>query len=260
MSLHQNAFPAAPSREVDGIAIRALAILASSRHPTTNPASQPSPIISSRLSARLYEAVTSPDREDATHVIDRILRTGVGISDIISNVVPAVANHLGQAWVDDTASFGAVTIGCARLQTIVHQLDQRGHDPLIIPKAETHTCLIVVPEGAQHTLGAVVLASELRHAGQRVQLSLNTSADMLGQMTKSKRYDAIMMSAALGQDVSQLRSMVKAAQGRLRPPQVMIGGGLLSQQSDLKSATNADVITNDWQNALKLIKKGCPAG
>ena len=253
-------FSARPSNEVDSVAVRALSLLAANTGSNAPSSSfkklADHPEHTKHLTKRLLTAACSSDRQHILDVIKELQIADASVSDIISVLVPNVARKLGQDWINDTVSFGGVTIGCARLQACVHHLERGfAERPL---KENTHqtTCLVVVPEGEQHTLGAVVLAAELRQAGPHAQLALDVSAAKMAQLVQTEDYDVVMISAALGQNVESLRNLVSAARKKDSTTKVIIGGSLLTQEKNLKKATGADNVTSAWKTALKLGSQG----
>ncbi len=251
-------FSARPSNEVDSVAARALTLLAAN----TGNSARSSPFKSlvayperaKPLIQRLYDASCSPNRQHAISVMKELQESEASVSDIISVLVPGVARKLGEDWVDDKASFGAVTIGCARLQACVHHLERSFAERPLKNCAHQTNCLVAVPEGAQHTLGAVVLAAELRQAGPHAQLALDVSASKMARLVRSEHYDVIMISAAIGQDIDALRALVSAARLKGSRSKIIVGGGLVAgeimSENKLTKAIGADLATCDWRQIL----------
>lgn len=127
---------------------------------------------------------------------------------------------------DDNASFGTVTIGCARLQAGVHHLERSFAERPLKESPLQNSCLVVAPKNAQHTLGAVVLAAQLRQAGSHVHVALDVSENMMSQLVNADRYDAVMISASLGQDLNDLRSLIRASRQPKTDPKLIIGGSI----------------------------------
>ena len=82
-----------------------------------------------------------------------------GFSDFIlfSEIIPAAVRQLGLAWEDDDLSFFAMTLGASRLQIAVHGLSEREVPEGMNYLSKELSLLIIVPEGTQHTLGAIIL-------------------------------------------------------------------------------------------------------
>ena len=257
----QNAFSLRPSEEVELIASRALAVLAATQRENSITSSDIiAPRDSAPLVARLYEAAISESRDALGVVVADILRAGASIQQMTSQLVPAVARQLGIDWENDTASFGKVTIGCARLQSTVRQLEGYATRNSMTHQAQRLNCLVVVPEAAQHTLGAVVLATQLRQAGSHVQLSVGSSTAEMTRLARATPYQTIMISASLGQDLQAVRTLVEALRDAAPTSQLVIGGGLLEQHVDLERKLGVDLVTNNWKEALLLSGQGVSSG
>lgn len=262
MSQHQQAFLADSLSEVDRVAHRALTILASSRAAENNRSaentSQTTRLVEPEskqvgaLMDRLYCASIAPDQTLMSCVMREMQRSGMSNQTIIGASVPLIARQLGEAWLSDSLSFGAVTIGCARLQTLVHDLaDDKYQSHLVSDKVQKN-CLVVVPDGTQHTLGAIVLANQMRHSGARVKLALGVSHSAMSSLALSQYFDAIMISATQSESLENLHGLVRNARQNDAKSKIFIGGGLVDHSVDLVARTGTDYVTNDWKEALTL--------
>ena len=259
--LHQNAFPSNRSVEVDTIAKRALALLAATQRESSITSSDIMALPDSApLVARLYEAATSNSRDALDAVVKDVLKAGISVQHITSLLVPAVARQLGKDWENDTASFGMVTIACARLQAAVRRLEGYATQNSMTQQAQLLNCLVVVPEGAQHTLGAVVLATQLRQAGSHVQLAVGSSTKEMTRLARTTSYDIAMISASIGQDLHALRALVDALREAASATRIVVGGALLEHHADLERKVGADLVTNNWKEALLLSMEGVSLG
>lgn len=252
MFQNQQDFLTNMSCEIDRVALHALTVLISARCkavPVTGPASAAAPALClDEMNRRLYDAAISPDRNLVWATVRDMQGAGLCNKVIKSAFVPHVARQLGADWVADKASFAAVTIGCARLQAIVGRLED--DPPPVLHAGPYPSCLVVVPEGEQHTLGAVVLADQLRHRGAGPQLILGISVSGLAQCVRSRPFDMVMISASQGRPPADLRALVDSSRLQTHSPKVIIGGGILDQDVDLKAATGADFLSGDVHEVL----------
>ena len=189
-----------------------------------------------------------------------ILKAGASVQRMTSQLVPDVARQLGKDWENDAASFGKVTIGCARLQSAVRQLEGYATQNSMTHQAQQMNCLVVVPEGAQHTLGAVVLATQLRQAGAYVQLAVGATTLEMTRLARATPYDLAMISASVGQDLPALRVLAEALREAAPATRIVVGGGLLEHHADLAPKVAADLVTNNWKAALLLRTQGVSPG
>lgn len=258
---HQNASPSGSSRQVNKVAKRALAYLAATQRESMIASSDISASPEAApLVARLYAATTSQNKDALGRAVAEILKAGVSVQEMTAHLLPAVASQLGQDWESDTVSISIVTIGCARLQTEVRQLEAYATHNSITQHAQRMKCLVVVPEGAQHTLGAVVLATELRQAGSYVQLSVGGNTEEMVRLAGATPYDVIMISAAVGQELAPLRALVAALRPACPASKIVLGGGLLGQHATLATLVRVDIVTNNWKEALLLSAQGVSHG
>lgn len=255
--LHQNEFPSDPSVEVDKIAKRALTLLArTGLQDIVIRSEKPTVLDAGPLVERLYQAAVSQSRDALGVAVKETLSDGASMQEMTSLLVPRVVYRLGKEWEEDTTSFGVVTIACARLQAAVRQLESYAVQNSMTFYAQRLNCLVVVPVGAQHTLGAVILSTQLRQAGSHVQLAVGSSMDEMSQLARAAAYDTVMISASIGQDVPALRALVEALRSAAKDAKIIIGGGVLEQHTDLARLTGADFVTNNWKEALNLSTQG----
>ena len=121
------------------------------------------------LVERFIAAVCSTDPEAFEILKPELRRARVSATAVADLYIPEVARRLGAAWEADCLSFAAVTMGVARLQAILREIgacwsaDRGGvvDGPMV---------LLVLPQGEQHTLGAMVLAGRLRRMGISVAM------------------------------------------------------------------------------------------
>ncbi|MEO1679013.1 MAG: hypothetical protein AAFU80_12735 [Pseudomonadota bacterium] len=170
---------------------------------------------------------------------------------IVDTHIPAVARALGQAWVDSQLSFAEVTIGAARLQSVLRNLE--GGQPEAQFDADAPEVLIVVPEASQHTLGAMVAMSLFRREGALARLALGQAARSVGQMVRMHHFDMVAVSAAGPEKLDFLANLVNSVRSGLAPsPPIVVGGAILSVVPDVASRVGADFATSDPKEALEL--------
>lgn len=256
MSQHQQAFLADATTEVSRIARHALSVLADgknalSEHPQSACAHGKSLSFKAQTQY-LYAAAIAADPVQLGLTVQSLRHSGMKVSEILYDAIPAIARQLGDAWLSDSVSFTTVTIGCARLQSLLMQLNSAPAQTRSSTQKNRQSCLIIVPEGAQHTLGALVLSKQMRDAGTHVKLELDAAPAQISNVSRSQTFDAILISASKSESTETLREMVSATRHKAGQSKVIIGGGILEQNHDLVMATGTDYVTNDWQYALKL--------
>ena len=201
--------------------------------------------------AALARALASPDPADFQAMRADLRRARIGEIDLVDTYFPAVARYLGCAWVEDRAPFTEVTLGVARMQSILRQV---GRDWASNTAAGPDSCtvLMVLPEGEQHSFGAVVLTGQLRRQGVSVRLEIGTPPARLRALVQRHSFDCAMVSIGCEEKLEAGRRIVKALKdgsgGQLR---VAVGGAALDRPVDVRLRTGADLVTNDPQLALQ---------
>jgi methanogenic corrinoid protein MtbC1 len=238
-----------PGDGVDQLAVKALTLVAHRQRRAGRG-------IVEHHAAQLQDAVAHGGSGAGLAVIRRMVEGGIAPEEIADLYIPAVARRLGDQWCADEIGFATVTIGVARLQGLLRDIEdmtglQRAAEP------EGASLLIVVSAGSYHTLGAMVLTGQLRRRGHAVRLMLGAEAEAVSSAVRQARFDLVLISAAEGMNIDHLRALVgsvKSATGA--PPPVVIGGTVLEHAkengADILILTGADHATSDPNEALRL--------
>ena len=245
---HQHAFMADDICEITLVARRALSALVAKDgiliHASDTQARGP-------LTQPLFDAAVHVDPRVLTDLLATLQASGHSGTKIAFDVLPDVARQLGTAWEDDTISFTDVTVGCARLQRALHHLtDDTHHTPLAT--GDQRDCLVIVPKGAQHTFGAMILAKQLRYAGMRVTIDLEASPDTLSALAKSQSFHNVFMSASLSETSDTLCELTRTIHAQWPDSKVILGGTYLHRDDSNMAAVGADHVTQNLQDALGL--------
>lgn len=202
------------------------------------------------LVERLLLAVTATGSEGLEQLKPELRRARVSAASLADLYIPEVARRLGRAWETDCLSFASVTMGVARLQAILREIgtgwsaDRQG-------AADGPTLLLILPQGEQHTLGAMVLAGKLRRMGISVSMRIAPVVTELGHFVAERAFDGALVSIACNDRLETCGKLVKtlkeSSRGELR---VVVGGAILGANDDVKRATGADLVTNDIFDAL----------
>jgi len=199
---------------------------------------------------RLYEATTDLDHGACQRVVQEALDAGVSAEDIADKHIPEVARWLGDDWCSDETSFAHVTIGVARLRSALRLLGPAWVSDAYA-EADTPTVLLIVAEGAQHTLGATIVAGQLRRMGLSVRLCIGNSLSELRSLSNGANFDAVLISASFGESLESLRLIVEIAKktGPQERP-VVLGGTIVADTRTVSKLTGADLVTADLKEAI----------
>lgn len=230
-----------------GLAVEVIQRLASMRRAGVGKLQQP-------LLDHLVSAVCTSDPEAVSRMLEMFRAARIGPEAITSDYIPAAARALGVAWEEDRLTFGVVTIGTARLQAMVRQLQHDHRADIADPSADS-AVLVLVPPGEQHTLGVVVAAAMLRRKGVSVSVQISPNVADMSNMLANRRFDAALVTLGSIDRVETCVKLVKTlkqiTKGALR---VAIGGAVVDIcRVDLTEA-GADLVTNDVETVISEFK------
>lgn len=238
-----------PGRSVDQLAARALRFVAH------RPGRESRGLIAQCVT-QLHRTVTEDGSAAALAAVRQMVKAGIRPEDIAERYIPAVAIRLGEQWCSDEMGFATVTIGVARLQGLLREIEEMMPPPRRDARAGA-SLLVLVAEGVDHTLGAMVLTGRLRRSGHAVRLILGAEPGVVRAALRETLFDAVLISAPRGTSAAMLRPLVDAARDAVpTAPPVVIGGSVLEQErdpgADILTLTGADHATCDPDEALRL--------
>ncbi len=162
---------------------------------------------------------------------------------IACSYVPEAARLLGDQWLADEISFVDVTVGTERLHGVVRQVDEILDETTL---AIGPSALILVAEAEQHTLGAFVLALQLRAAGFSATVRVAPVAAELTQVMAANRFDLALVSmgcsAALDSGIGLVRTLRLLSRGDIC---IFVGGAIPVSDERLLRETGADRALRD---------------
>jgi len=208
-----------------------------------------------RLPARsetdaLARAVAAADPGQFQALRDALRRRRVSEAELVDLYFPTVARKLGQDWADDTLGFAEVSIGLARMQAVLHDISRdwfsnHGAGP------DSATALLLLPEGEQHSFGALVLMGRLRRRGVSVLLQTGATPDLVQGLLRRRGFDCVLLSVACEEKLEQSARLIRAIRRTVgHPVRVVVGGAVLERCADVARLTGADLATSDADVAL----------
>lgn len=210
--------------------------------------------IDSNLYSKLREAALSSDPDACKREVSKALQSGTRPEDLADFYVPALARDMGDQWCVDQLSFAGVTIGVSRLQAMMRELGPSwASDNTTMPAS--NAVLLLVPREVYHTLGAIVLSSQLRRMGVSVKLILGCKPEDIALRLGRTRYQAVFISASCGETLESLRRIVHSIKTSAKTPlPVVIGGSILDVETteNVTALTGADYATRLPDEALRL--------
>jgi methylmalonyl-CoA mutase cobalamin-binding subunit len=199
----------------------------------------------------IARAVLQSFPDDMDQLRLELRRARISDIDLVDLYFPEVARYLGCAWADDTAPFTDVSIGVARMQGMLRDLGRSWTSNAMADHSGA-TVLVVLPEGEQHSFGAMLLTGQLRRQGISVRLEVGTSKEELFRLAQDRSFDCAMISVACEEGVPRCREAVAALrQGSRGQLWLVVGGSLPERTADLQARTGADMVTSDPLLALQ---------
>ncbi|MCU0907641.1 MAG: cobalamin-dependent protein [Rhodobacteraceae bacterium] len=202
---------------------------------------------------RLVEAAMDGAPAPMAALVEQMRMARVPSDTIVDLLIPAAMREVGGLWSEDRAGFAQVSVASARLQSLMRDLT-RAH--MTMPYASVgalpQAVLVVVPDGEQHTVGAMAVASLLGRAGFEPVLSLGEPRARLRARLQSERFAAVCLSLSRRETLETAGNLVKTIRRWCGDPvKVMIGGAALAAAGHVGVDTGADAITNDLPWALR---------
>lgn len=236
------------AEELDGFRVERLATKALAMINPANSPLSPSKIPVARI-RMLRDAVLSQDLGSCENCFEQLRDMGVSNAALVDHYIPATARLLGAEWVSDSLSFSNVSIGSARLQNALRLLDY-GSAPAPSSHETYGSAIIATLPGAQHTLGASVLAQQLRRSGVDVTLILDASFEKLGNSIKQQKPSALLFSASRHESLEFLGKKVRYAKSASAQMPVLVGGNILERGNDVRNTIKEASTTDSWKEAL----------
>lgn len=199
----------------------------------------------------ICDAFVHPDEKRRYAVVSKLIASGITSREIIEHYVPLAATRLGEGWVDDTLTFGQVSIGAARLQETVRALGERKQGvTATVPLG--HRVLIAIPAQEDHTLGAFIAAGQLRRHGHWVHMAIGQDEDEIAAAAETHGFGMIGLSGGGRKALEPIKRLVDKLR-RTRGPRapIVIGGNICNIGLDLCACTGADLATTSPRKALE---------
>lgn len=201
---------------------------------------------------QLVDAVRDLDARAVQATLGDLRRARVSDEVLVTQYIPEAARRLGEGWNNDSLSFLDVTLGTARLSDLVRDVGDTWHGD-DAPGRSDGAVLLLVPPGEQHTLGASVLACQLRLKGVTVNLQLAPSLTDLAALLAMRKFDGALVTVGSHEKVETCAVLVKTlhalSKGSLP---VAVGGAVVEEERDLLQNIGAELVSNDLDAALRL--------
>ena len=206
----------------------------------------------------LTAAAGSADSAVRRDYLRRMQECGASLDEIVDLYIPEAARRMGMDWADDVKSFAEVTIGSARLQAMVRELD-RSWQSEQAANSRAPSILMVVQEHDYHTLGTMVAACKFRRLGVSVHMLLGHPDKQVLAVVQAAKFDMVTVSLSSSDRIDDVRKLVKLLKysGKSVPP-IVVGGPVEVTAAEIRSFTGVEHVTSDCAQALNLCGLSVP--
>lgn len=179
----------------------------------------------------------------AAGLLDAMLALHLEPEMVACGYAADAARFLGEEWAQDRLSFVEVTVRTERLHGVVRKVDEMLGETA---RLKGPSALILVAEAEQHTLGAYVLALQLRLAGFSATVRIAPMAADLTMLMGASHFDLALVSvgctAGLGSGVALVRTLRLMSRGTMC---IFVGGAVPLTDEELLAETGADRVLRD---------------
>lgn len=204
-------------------------------------------VAADQLREMVQHVVLCSDDAPLKALID-IAKTRAPLGDlIVSDIIPTVANELGERWLNDTMSFVDVTIAATRLQDAVRLMS-----PAMPPALQQDAVAVIVPPWEQHTLAPAVLADRLRRSGIPTRTLSGLHPTEITSLLARVPVAAAFISAGSIHSLHRVPDLISAIRHAInRHMPIIVGGPALASEARPSQPLGADHISNDMSEALR---------
>lgn len=216
----------------------------------------------SELIAEVAQLVSRDDVGAAAARIGALRQSGLSIETVYLELLAPVARYLGELWEADIVDFTTVTLGCSRLQQLLHELSMS-----FLREAEQHEhrrrVLLVPVPGEQHTFGLYMVAEFFRRAGWDVWSGCMPTRE-LTELVRKESFSLVGFSLSGDRRLDALASSIRSVRRAScnRGIGVLVGGPVFVGHPELVSLVGADATALDGrqatlqaQNTLSLLSR-----
>jgi len=175
---------------------------------------------------------------------------GLGVEQVLIDLLAPAARHLGHLWCEDLCYFTDVTIGLGRLQRMMRELSPAFGTEVAHPPNGRRVLLVRAP-GEQHSFGLSMVAEFFRRAGWEV-MSAGEGEDT-DPVTAVRRewFDAVGFSAGSEARLDWLPACIAAVRRASchREVAVLVGGPVFTLRPHLARQVGADATASDGSEA-----------
>ncbi len=225
---------------------------------TGGQALNPDEIVASFLpkAQMLVDHLLDDDQARAFALVRSMLAEGIDAQLVLIALLAPAAKILGELWEQDSVSFADVTIAVTGLTALLRDMrDDRLIDPEQGYFSADNRCLVISPEGEDHTFGLHVFHEMLRLHGWCVTSIPCASLEQVVAAVSDKQYRFVGLSCGGALGVLRLQSWVDTIRQKSCNAEigVFVGGPICGSQTDFAASIGADAGFACALDALKAV-------
>jgi methanogenic corrinoid protein MtbC1 len=199
----------------------------------------------------LVRLVMAHDMAGASAHLAAVQARGISVEGIYLDLLAPAAREMGDLWVEDSCSFGDVTVGLCRLQQAMRDLGPAFRAEAELRPNGRRALLAPVP-GEQHSFGLVMVAEFFSRAGWDVWTGSTAGrADLVG-LVRGNWFAVVGLSLAAEANLAVLATTIRAVRraSRNRAIGVLVGGPVFTARPELAAIMGADATAGDGRMAV----------
>ena len=181
------------------------------------------------------------DADTATQVFDYMKRRRMCAEAVVDIYLPAAVHEIG-----------------TRLQLLLRDISSNWSSDKT-SRQNNDRVLLLLPPGEQHSMGAMVAASQIRRAGVSVKVGLLPDIKAIAPLLETSRFQSVFISASNKSVITECSQMIATIRSSAHPAvPIVLGGGLAvanhtqAAHEALRKQTRADHVTADVKTALQI--------
>lgn len=202
----------------------------------------------------LVDIVIGNDLEAAAAYVLLLRDRGLAMETLFIELLEPTARRLGEMWDRDECDFIDVTLGVARLQTLLAVFNETHNLPSL--DARRHVLMAMAP-GEQHYFGLAMVERFLLAAGWQVQTELSGTCEDIAEAARSKWFAVVGLTAGSDRQLDSLKSTIAQlrAQSQNQAIGIMVGGPMFTAKPELAREVGADATAPNAPAAVLVAQK-----
>lgn len=191
------------------------------------------------------QACLNMNAEELFDYSQALFKQGVDIEVFYLDIIPRAIKLFHDFWEKDQISFLDVTRGTWSVKRLLITLSPdfiRPDQGSMMQGSYKYQALVSLAQGAQHTLGPMLVSQYLERKGWHVVAGFDHEEKEILQLVAKNWIDLFCVSVSLSQDVPKLKALISKVRKRSKNShiQCLVGGALMALEPKLMNELNAD--------------------